>query len=234
MVLALFTTACSQTRTPVALPPPPVVIAVAPVLNLSNRNDWDPVKVTDWLASEMQGFPGVVVIPVNRSAAALAARGLTAVHSADEALLLSEALGADVTIVAALTEFSPYDPPIVGLVLQWYERGTAPGGLQIDPSAASRAASYASDGGPPQRAGAESAPRYQFQRVYNGADGVVLEDVKDFARQRPGHESPFAWRVHLRSQELFIRYSCYAAFRSIQQARAGSYRSPAAAVEARS
>src|SRR5215470_9236569 len=57
------------------LPPSPVTVVVAPVLNLSNSRDWDPLKVTDWVASELQQFPGVTVIPVNRAAAVLAQAG---------------------------------------------------------------------------------------------------------------------------------------------------------------
>ena len=61
---------CTQQRGPGGGDPhaePAQVVVVAPVLNLSNRADWDPLKVTDILASELQSFPGIVVIPVNRA-----------------------------------------------------------------------------------------------------------------------------------------------------------------------
>lgn len=239
MALAVLTAnlvGCTWVRKPAAsLPPPPapVVIAVAPVLNLSNRSDWDPAKVTDWLASEMQGFPGVVVIPVNRVVATLAAQGRGAVHSADEARALAEALDADVTVVAAVTEFNPYEPPLMGVVLQWYERVPTAQESRVDPTAASRSATLAADPRPVERPGVENAPRFQFQRVFNAADHDVMDEIKDFARERPGDHTPLGWRVFLRSQELFVRYCFHSAFRTMHSARAGSLLAPAAS-EARS
>lgn len=235
-VMAANMFGCTLVRRPAASPPPPpppVVIAVAPVLNLSNRSDWDPAKVTDWLASEMQGFPGVVVIPVNRTVATLAAQGRNAVRTGDEALALAEALEADVTVVAAVTEFNPYDPPTVGLVLQWYERANVSQAVRVDPAAASRAATLAAAATPVERGGAENAPRYQFQRVFNAADHEILKDVESFADERPGHRSPLGWRAYLRSQELFVRYCFHSAFRTMHSARVGSLQAPATS-EARS
>jgi hypothetical protein len=41
--------------------PPRQVIVVAPVLNLSNSTEFDTLKVTDAVASEAVGFPGIGV-----------------------------------------------------------------------------------------------------------------------------------------------------------------------------
>ena len=53
--------------------------------------------------------------------------GKTAVETPQDALDLAGELGADATLVAAITEYQPYDPPIVGVVMQWYARGPRSG-----------------------------------------------------------------------------------------------------------
>jgi hypothetical protein len=156
------------------------------VLNLSNSPDWDTLRVSDWLASEMQQFPGLTVIPVNRSAAALVQQGKESVESPEDAIQLAREFGADATVVTAITEYSPYDPPVVGMIMQWYSTNT---------------------------------PEMQIQRVYNAAVDQTLSELKDYAQTREGQESPYEWRVHSKSQELFVRYCCWATIRSMLSQR---------------
>lgn len=191
----------------------PRVVVVAPVLNLSGSNDFDSLKVTDLIASEFLSFPGIVVVPVNRALAELASRGKSAVETPDDAVELARAVGADATIVAAITEYDPYDPPVVGLVLQWYaaERPAAVSGL--DPVQASRAAAAASAG--PAFEDDVRVPRWQVQRVFRGADEDVLKDVRAYAAERDDGGSPYGWRLHLQSQELWLRYASRALIRTI-------------------
>ncbi|MFQ5806287.1 MAG: hypothetical protein ACE5I3_07550 [Phycisphaerae bacterium] len=216
-ILCLLSVGCAQRRTPVAVEPqrtPPQVVVVAPVLNLSDSRDWDPLKVTDIVASELQSFPDVVVIPVNRTLATLALRGKKAVETPQDALDLASEFNADATVVTAITEYDPYDPPIVGIVMQWYaparQHATSPG---FDPVSASRQASEVA----PAAATAEdaAAPLLQVQRVYNAADKSMLADVRSFGSRRSGHGSPYAWRIYVKSQELFVRYCCWASIRSM-------------------
>lgn len=185
------------------------IVAVAPVLNLSNRNDWDPLKVTDWLSSELQSVGGVAVIPVNRTLAALQARGAGAVESADDAWNLAMALGADGVIVAAVTEFDPFDPPRIAWIMQWYDL-RAPLRSPYAPNLASDGARIASRGG---------GSVLQVQRVFSASEKGVQNELKAYASQRSGHGSPYGWRVFGKSQELFVRYSCWSAIRSMQKQR---------------
>jgi hypothetical protein len=197
-------------------PTPPLVVAVAPVLNLSNSSDWDSLRVTDILASELQTFPGMVVIPVNRALAALRLMGKTAVETQQDALDLAEELGADATLVAAITEYQPYDPPIVGVVMQWYAHRSRSGSSEgFDPVSASRQASEMVPAGAGELAGGRLV---QIQRVFNAADESVLAEIREFAARRSGHESPYAWRVYLKSQELFVRFSFWASIGPIHTA----------------
>lgn len=188
--------------------PTPIVVALAPVMNLSNSSEWDPLQVTDMLASELQTFPGVTVVPVNRSLAVLAARG--AIAAPQDAVELADALDADGALVAAVTEFDPYDPPRIGWVMQWYAN---PRRLQ------------AAWGAQPGRgAGAKlsaAGPQLQVQRIISAAVASTQRELREYADSRGGFQSPYDWRVHVKSQRLFVRYSCWTVIRSMLQLRGG-------------
>lgn len=192
------------------------VVVVAPVLNLSNSRDFDALRVTDMLASELQNFRGIMVIPVNRTLAALATMGKRSIESPDDAYALAEHFGADATIVMAITEYNPYDPPAVGVLMQWYERRPPAALTRVDPSGASR---EPVEFAPVAAQESPAGPRWQLQRVYNAVQDDVLDDVRSYAWERDEHKSPMDWRVHYKSQELFLRYSCWASIRSIQKER---------------
>ena len=53
-----------------------------------------------------------------------------------------------------------------------------------------------------------SAPLFdpELKVVPNLAESWVIDDVRRHAAGRPGNEGPYGWRVHLKSQELFVRY----------------------------
>lgn len=63
-------------------------------------------------------------------------------------------------------------------------------------------------------AAVELGPRYQIQRVFNAAEHDVLEDVRRFAAGREDGQSPYGWRKYTKSQELYVRYCCWAIIRS--------------------
>jgi hypothetical protein len=159
--------ATSDRETEPTYTPQTISVAVAPVLNLSGSRDWDVVKATDLVASELGTFPGVTVIPVNRSLALLA------------------------------------------------EHGKTSGG--IDPVAASREASEVALAGASSSIGEHPL---QIQRVFNAADPRVSGEMRCYAREREGHESPYGWRVHGKSQVLYLRFSFWSAIRSMLWARA--------------
>ena len=215
-IAILLSIGCTQQREPApaeTAPTPPQVVVVAPVLNLSNNPDWDRLKVTDIVASEFQSFPDVVVIPVNRTLAALALRGQHAVETPQDALELAREFNADATVVMAVTEYNPYDPPIIGLVMQWYAPASCQLPSAFDPASASRQASEVVPAGSATQE--DAAPLLQVQRVYNAADKSVVAEVRSYAEERPGHSSPYGWRLYVKSQELFVRYCCWSAIRSM-------------------
>jgi hypothetical protein len=185
------------------------VVVVAPVLNYSGTNDFDPLQFTDIFASELASFPGVSVVPVNLVMAALGRRGKAFVEGPADALALAREFGADATVVAAVTEYRPYDPAVVGLIAQWYG---------LDGSSGSSAlTTRAAEAGWELSAAEQVRPTYQVQRVFNAAHEQVQKEVKEFAATRPGHESVYGWKRYLQSQELYVRYCCWSLIRTMQE-----------------
>lgn len=194
MLTAGWLAACSgcaqQHRSAPGVPHSSRVIVVAPVLNLSGSQDFDALKITDLLASEFVSAPGTAVVPVNLVLAELERRGKYAVETAQDAVALARAFGADATVVTAVTEYNPYAPPVIGLVMQWYPAGGAGAG----------------DAQPELSDACVVGPRWQVQRVFNAADEELLEQIRSFARERDGDQSPYSWRKYVRSQELYVRF----------------------------
>jgi len=188
--------------------PGPLSIAVAPVLNFSGSSDFDRDRVADLMAGELGYVDGINVVPVSRVLAVLAQTGHREVESPSHALDICERLGADAILVLAVTEYDPYDPPVVGITAQLY--GSVPrGGLagELDPVLVSRQARSVAGGVPDVPA---SQPVAQYQRVFNAEHDHVVQRVKRFARLRDAGSSPYGWRLYLVSQEHFLRFCCAA------------------------
>ena len=178
-----------------------MAIAVAPALNHSGSQDFDPLRLADLMASELAQWPGVRVIPLNRVLAQLAAEGKERIESPAHALKVMERVGADGIVVFAVTEYDPYLPPVMGLTAQLYGLGPEQAG-GFDPVAASRQAS-------PFEAGAyRELPRAEYHRVFNSSDEAVQREIRRFALRRDAEDSPYGWRKFLASQENFWRFCC--------------------------
>jgi hypothetical protein len=199
---------CAQrARTTVEVPRQPRVLVIAPVLNLSGSQDFDALKVTDLIASEFLTFSDVAVVPVNLTLAELERQGKYAIETPEDAIALARALGADATIVVAVTEYNPYSPPVLGLLMQWYAARPA---AETTPGT-----DVAADSSAELLDVQRVRPRWQVQRVFNAADEELLEEIRAYARQRDGHESPYGWRKYTRSQELYVRCCSHALIMSM-------------------
>ncbi len=182
-----------------------MTIAIAPVLNYSGNPDLDPVKVTDILYSEMQQVDGFSVVPVNRMLAQMVRDNIVMIETPQQALKLASALGADAIVVAAITEYNPFYPPIVGIAAQIYglEQEAAGPTMKIDPVAMERQAT-------PLKVSVDIAPQFwpknQVQRIYNSRDKAMAHLVEEFAEDRGTAGSPYKWEVYLRSQEYYLRF----------------------------
>ena len=179
----------------------PLTLAVAPALNHSGSEDFDPVRVADLMASELTHFPGVKVIPVSRTLAQLASEGKARVESPAHALQVLDRLGADGMVVFAVTEYDPYWPPVVGISAQIFGHGPL-GGTAFDPVSSSRQSS-------PVESRVGKLPRAECQRIFNGREKQVEYEIRDFARERDAEDSPHGWRKFLATQEDFLRFCCH-------------------------
>ena len=178
------------------------VLALAPVLNLSGSQDFDPLKMTDLIASEFLSFEGVAIVPVNLTLAELERRGKRAVETPEDAIALAKALRADATVVIAVTEYNPYYPPVIGLIMQWYEVRPSDGHQNSEPHVSKNSTDDVSELSDYQCSGL----RRQIQRVFNAADEKTLAQVHAYAEQRGGQLSPYSWKKYVESQELYVRY----------------------------
>lgn len=184
-----------------------MAIAVAPALNHSGSQDFDPLRLADLMASELAQRPGVRVIPLNRVLAQLAAENKERIESPAHALQVMKRVGADGIVVFAVTEYDPYLPPVIGLTAQLYGIGPEQAGgfdptRGFDPVAASRQAS-------PFEGGAyRELPRAEYHRVFNSSDEAVQREIRRFALRRNAEDGPYGWRKFVASQENFWRFCC--------------------------
>lgn len=193
---------------------PVTTVAVAPALNFSGSLNFDPVRVADFMASELSTVPGIGVIGVNRVLAVLAEQKLTQIQSPEHAVEVCQRLGADRIIVFAITEFDPYTP-VVGIAAQVYGRKSA--SASLDAVAASRAARPF-----PVSRGQANQLLAQVQRTFNGVHESVQHELRDYAAGRGEQDSPYRWRRYLVSQELYFRFCAFAIARELMQQQAES------------
>jgi hypothetical protein len=179
-----------------------MTIAVSPALNHSGSSAFDPLRVSDLMASELSTIQGVRVIGVNRVLAILAEQGLTQVQSPQHAVMVCERVGADAILVYAITEYDPYQP-VAGFAAQLYGPNRAPRGF--DPVIGSRSARPFPV---PERID-DLRPWAEVQRVFNGVHEEVREQVKEYASDRNDRKTPYGWEKYLASQEWYLRFCCY-------------------------
>lgn len=137
-VLLACTTAlpgCVIVQTGVTNPIPGMTtVAVAPFVNLSAERVVDGRRFALAYHAELQKVPGYQVIPVGVTEQAMVDLGID-LDSPDDALRLAKALGADAIVIGAVTDYTPYYPPRIGLQVSWYspEPQRFSPGIPVDP-----------------------------------------------------------------------------------------------------
>ena len=107
-------------RTSVTNPNPRLkTVAVVPFFNLSQEPDVDGRRFALAYYSELQKIPGFQVLPVGVAEVAMVEHQLQ-MNNPDDVLKLAEALDVDAVVIGAITDYSPYYPPRVGLQVSWY------------------------------------------------------------------------------------------------------------------
>ncbi len=107
-------------RTSVTNPNPRLkTVAVVPFFNLSQEPDVDGRRFALAYYSELQKIPGFQVLPVGVAEVAMVEQQLS-MNNPDDVLKLAKALDVDAVVIGAVTDYSPYYPPRIGLQVSWY------------------------------------------------------------------------------------------------------------------
>lgn len=94
-------------------------VAIAPFFNLSQERSVDGRRFALAYFAELQKTPGFQVIPVGVVEQTMFDNRLE-MNNPDDVLKLSQLLNADAVVVGAVTDYSPYYPPRVGMQVSWY------------------------------------------------------------------------------------------------------------------
>jgi hypothetical protein len=94
-------------------------VAVAPFFNQSDEPTLDGRQVALSYFAELQSTPGFEVVPLGVVEEAIIAHRVD-LNGPGEARRLAKILGVDAVIVGAVTDFSEYYPPRLGLRVEWY------------------------------------------------------------------------------------------------------------------
>ncbi len=184
-------------------------IAVAPAVNLSGSTDFDPDRFADLMAGELMHAERVSVVPVSRVLAVLSVQGTDRVKSPRHASEIAALVGADAILVFAVTEYDPYDPPSVSISAQLFAANPRPAyGAPLTDHGDDTV----------RRDGRESSAGRlvaESQRRFDASHADVVQEIREFARQRNGDDSPFGWRRYVVSQQHFIQYCCYSTIRRL-------------------
>lgn len=107
-------------RTTVTNPNPKLkTVAVVPFFNLSQEPDVDGRRFALAYYAELQKVPGFQVLPLGVSEVAMVEHQLQ-MNNPDDVLKLAEALNVDAVVIGAITDYSPYYPPRIGMQVSWY------------------------------------------------------------------------------------------------------------------
>ena len=217
-------------------PPPPIeyaiespytrmhTLAIAPAINLSGSRDFDPLVVSDLLFAEMQQVQNLNVLPLNKTLLAMQRLGIRSIDDVKSAQKLADYLGADGLVVPAVTAYDPYNPPVVGMILQLYTPAAQPAGsasapvksqtLRINPDTVIFAADLPNTGqGPDPRP--ERQPASQVAAVFNGSNQSVLKELQVFAEGRAPYDSALSAKRFLMDADAYMRFVCHAMTRRL-------------------
>ncbi len=124
MLLAVGLSGCVVVEVGVSNPAPNLPrVAIAPFINLSSERAVDGRRFAEAYQTELQKIPGFQVIPVGVVDSALHDHQLN-LDSPEDLARLADILDVDAVCLGAVTEYSPYYPPRLGLQISWYTTRT--------------------------------------------------------------------------------------------------------------
>jgi len=94
-------------------------VAIAPFFNLSTEPTVDGKRMALAYYAELQSVPGFEVVPINVVEQAIRDNGVE-LSTPTEARRLAQLLDVDAVVIGAVTDYTPYYPPQLGLQIEWY------------------------------------------------------------------------------------------------------------------
>lgn len=214
--------ACALTKKRDPLTPPGVTVApydsargdvlwaVIPPLNESGTSVVDIDRVGDSIVASVQQVRGVRCLPLNRSIDAM--RSLAyygGIETSSDANQIAEFLGVDAILVASITAYDPYDPPVFGLALALYARpGAMAYGGQDALDTRALTASF-SDFGTTAGLSFAGEPVSVVSEYLDGRNHEVQYAVRAYAEGRSEAQSAMQWRIYLASMNLYTEFGAH-------------------------
>lgn len=94
-------------------------VALVPFFNLSQESDVDGRRFALAYYAELQKVPGFQVLPVGVAEVAMVEHQLQ-MNNPEDVLKLANILNVDAVVIGAITDYSPYYPPRIGMQVSWY------------------------------------------------------------------------------------------------------------------
>lgn len=159
----------------------PRVIAVLPVTCTEGVRDVDLDRFTDIFSSEWVKVAGVRAVRPSRGS-----EPVPTSPTLDEALRLAREAKADAFVAASLTSYDPYDPPQIGISLQYFRVQSRP----LSDSEVDRLVQSASWRRGPMPLSREKAGHWvaSIERIYDADDRDVRDRLARYAREKAGGE----------------------------------------------
>ena len=163
------------------------VVAVLPVFNSTLDGKFDGMEYGNIIASELIKFDGFRVLrPIDFKRAMEAGEKI---NSVEDVLRISRKMKADAVLVTQITDYDPYDPPRIGINVQFLRtQGRTLSGADID-----RIVQSASWRRGPLAMTRERAGNWidAFETVYDAHEERIRKEAIQYAQAQEGEDTPF-------------------------------------------
>jgi hypothetical protein len=173
--------------------------------------------VADQIVAKIDEVRGIACLPMNRTLAAMRARGMRMVASPQDARVLAETLGVDGLIVGTITAYDPYNPPKLGTKLALFARNAGVDAPQLDPLRLQIAYTEYDRQIATQYL---SKPVATVSQHLDASNHEVLMELQRYATGRHDPESALGWKAITQSMDLYTQFAAFVAVsRLIDQER---------------
>ncbi|MFG0293214.1 MAG: hypothetical protein ACF8MJ_08675 [Phycisphaerales bacterium JB050] len=188
-----------------------IVWAGAPFRTESGVSFVDELRLSDAMVSQIVQARGVTALPLNRSLEAMRSMNLPAITTQAQALQLARQLNADAVLVGTITAWDPYDPPTLGLNLVLFARSETMQLLNQEEFNPRQLQTAPSDTAFRAEANTPGQSINQITAMYDAANGLVRQNLQDYAHARHDPESAMGWQQYTQSMARFEEFACFQA-----------------------